>query len=266
MVGAVASANAAGAAGHLGYAGLAARLGDLSTALTNLSQNPTSAIYGSQVLADVDSVLVQMGSDPFLLPDAPALAAARAVLAGAGNASDIQAAVIRLGDALTALATTLADEAANGFTFSLASNSLVAPANAAAYFGLLLKNNGSLAAVYDLGVSGLPANVTAVFTRNGNPIRSVTLQPGQTIAAGFDDVILELTETGGSLFSTGFTVTLTAEGRPEITRSAQGVLTVRPASLAVIRVVADPASADPATPVDVTATFATAVNSRAAAQ
>src|SRR5262249_44525877 len=61
--GAVAIANAARAAIQLGNSALASRLSDLSRALTNLVQDPTNAIYQSQALANLDSVITLLSAD-----------------------------------------------------------------------------------------------------------------------------------------------------------------------------------------------------------
>ena len=64
--GAAAIANAAVAAQQLNNSGLAGRLQDLSTALTNLVQNPTSPVYKGQALANLTSLISQITNDPFL--------------------------------------------------------------------------------------------------------------------------------------------------------------------------------------------------------
>ena len=64
--GADAIANASLVASQAGNTDLAARLGDLSTALTNLVQNPTSAVFNGQATADLASIASQVAADPFL--------------------------------------------------------------------------------------------------------------------------------------------------------------------------------------------------------
>jgi hypothetical protein len=62
-----------------------------------------------------------------------------------------------------------------------------------------------------------------------------------------------LTETGGALTPTGFTVTATAEGAPEINQSAAGSLTVRNAFVQVTSVTPSPSFTNPGGLVDVSA-------------
>jgi uncharacterized membrane protein/sugar lactone lactonase YvrE len=260
--GAAAIANASVAASQLSNTNLANRLSDLSTALTNLVQNPTSAVYKSQALADTDAISGLLAADPFVASAAAGLATPRAELAAATTASAVQTAVTDLGNALQSLAMSLGDEAAHGFTLALSPNSALALPSSPADFGLNLQNNGNQATTYDLSVTGLPGSVTAVFTQNGQSIQKVTLQPGQSLS----NVTLALTETGGSLFPTGFTVTATAEGAAEITQSASGTVAVRPTFVAVTEVDPSPPFTNPGTPVDVTAKLFNSVNQQLQAQ
>jgi uncharacterized membrane protein len=229
--GADALANAGVAAGQLGDTALANRLGDLSTALTNLVQNPTSAVYKSQALANIDSLVSQVSSDPFQAAFTPALTTARASLASATSAAGVEAAATQLRDALGTLATVLTDEAAHGYTASLSPNSATAQPGAASTFTLLLQNNGSQATTYDLGVSGLPANV-----RGSLNVTKVTVQPGQLNTAAQ----LTLTETGTSLTAAGFTLTVTPEGATELASTVPGALSLRQTFLSVTEVDATP--------------------------
>jgi uncharacterized membrane protein len=258
--GAQAIATAAVAAGQLGDPNLANRLNDLSTALTNLVQNPTSAVYSSQAQAGLKAVVGLLSADAFLSVLSPALTSDGAALTKAATASDVQAAVVKLGNDLTTLGTTLADEVAHGFTLSLPSNSAVILPFTSADFSLVLQNNGSQATTYDLSVAGLPFDVTAVFLQNNQTITNVTLQPGEVLSSGVNGITLQLTEIGGSLFPTGFTVTASAEGAPEITQDAPGTLTVRDAVVDVTEVDATPPYTQPGAPVDVTAKVLNSVN------
>jgi hypothetical protein len=61
--GAAAIANASVAAGQLGNTNLANQLSDLSTALTNLVENPASAVYQSQAQASLTAVVGLVGAD-----------------------------------------------------------------------------------------------------------------------------------------------------------------------------------------------------------
>jgi uncharacterized membrane protein len=232
----VAAINAASiAATQLNINGLAGRLNDLGVALTNLVQAPTSAVFQGQAVANLDSLVSLLTGDPFLSSFTAGLASARAALASAATASDVQAAVTNLGAALTTLAGVLTDDAQHGFTLSLSQDRLIAQPNQAETFNILLKNTGSVATTYDLTISGLPAGVTASFSR-----ASVTLQPGAQVTASNNPITLSLTETGAALIPVSFTVTATAEGAVEITRGTPGQLRLRDEALLVAAVTTNP--------------------------
>ncbi|HXG10326.1 MAG TPA: hypothetical protein VNK04_11225 [Gemmataceae bacterium] len=252
--GADAVANAAVAAQQLGNPDLSNRLNDLAAALTNLVQDPTSDVYKSQSLAEIDAVLGLLGSDPFQNAFVADLTAARDQLAAADTPAEVQAAVRQVGDALQILATTLADEVAHGFTFVLSPNTAVALPGAPATFDLVVTNTGTQATTYDFTVSGLPTNVTAGFN-----VPSLTLNPGESSTGG-NRVYLSLTETGSALFATGFTVTVTARGAAEITRTATGTLTVRDAFVRVTSVTPAPSFTEPGGRVAISARVLNAVN------
>jgi uncharacterized membrane protein len=253
--GATALASAAITANQLGRTDLANRLSDLATALTNLVQDPTNAVFKSQALANLDSLIAQIANDPFLSVNTFNLPQARSAIAAATTAAGTQAAVSTLGGDLTFLSEAIADEAKYGFTLALGPNTAVAQPLAPVYFDVALRNVGTKPATYDFRVSGLPAGVTATFSQP-----SITLQPGQAIEGGPNGVTLALTETGNNLVATGFTVTVTAEQATEIEQGVPGTLTVRDNFVSVTVVDATPPFTAPGKPVDVTARVLNAVN------
>ncbi len=253
--GAAAIANAALAANLLGNTGLVGRLGDLSTALTNLVQNPTSTVYKGQAVANLDSLISQLTNDRFLSGFTAGLTAARAALPGAVTAADVQSAVSQLGTALQSLATAISDDAEHGFTLSLSPDRNVVAPSAPEVFTIVMTNRGSTATTYDLGVVGLPAGVTAVFSQP-----KVILQPGQSIGPGNNAVTLTLTESGNSLVPANFMVQAAAEGAMEINQSTPGFLMLRDEAILVAGIVTNPTFADPGGQVDVSAKIQSAVN------
>jgi uncharacterized membrane protein len=258
--GASAIANASVAAGQLGNSNLADRLSDLGTALTNLVENPASAVYQSEAQASLAAVIGLLGADPFLSAVIPALRADATNLAQATTSSAVEAAASTLGGDLDTVGTTLSDETAHGFKLSLLSNTAVALPDSPAYYALLLQNTGNQATTYDLSVSGLPSSASAAFLQDGQQIESVTLQPGQATNGGPDAITLELTESSGTLLPTGFTLTVAAEGSADIVQSVSGTLTVRSSFIAVTAVDTNPPAASAGTPVDVTAEVLNVVN------
>ncbi|MGO9923686.1 MAG: choice-of-anchor Q domain-containing protein, partial [Isosphaeraceae bacterium] len=253
--GATELASAADAAALIGNSGLSEQLNDLSIALTDLVQNPTSAVYLSQSLAAITSIVSQVTNDPFLASFAGGFTAASTALANATSPSDINAALTNLGPAVGSLATTLTDEGAHSFVLSLANEYAVVQPGATELFTIDMQNTGSANTTYDFSVSGLPAGVTATFSQP-----SITLATGQQIPFGSNVVTLGLSETGDTLFSASFTVTATAEGAPEISLGTPGQLTPRNETLQVVGVVTNPPFTNPGGQVDVTAQVECVVN------
>ena len=246
--------NLAVTAGQLGRTDLADRLRDLSTALTNLFMDPSSAVDKSQALADLDSVISQLADDTFLAGAVNNLSLARGVLASASTADDVQHASNDIGGDLN-LAYVLPDEAEHSFTLALAPNTAVAQPQAPVYYDIALQNTGSETTTYDLSINDAATGLSFAFSQP-----SITLAPGQAIAGGPDGVTLAVTENGNNLIAGGFLVTATAEGASEIALNAQGTVTVRPAFVSVPEVDATPSFTDPGGQVDVSAKVLNAVN------
>jgi uncharacterized membrane protein len=247
--------NAAVAAHQIGNTNLANQLNDLSTALTNLVQNPTSAVYNSQAVAAITSIVSQVTNDPFLAPFASGLTAGSTAISRATTVTAVQTAVTNLGTALNAFSQAITDEAAHGFTLSLSPSVAVVEPSAPETFDILLTNKGTAATTYDLSVSGLPSGVKAAFSQG-----KVTLQPGQSITSGNNAVTLTLTESGATLVPASFTVTAVAEGAPETTLGTPGQLTLRQESILVAGVTTNPAFTNAGGKVAVSAQIQDVVN------
>ena len=262
--GAAAIANAAVAAGQLGNTNLADRLNDLSIALTNLFQNPTSQVYMSQSSASLDAVINLLTTDPYLGTFAPTLTADGAALAQATTASAIQTALAQLGTDLGTVGTTLTDEAAHGFNFTLLTNSQVGQPQVAKTYGIVVQNTGSQTTTYDLSLSGVPSGVTASLSQT-----SVTLAPGQATSVSGAVTNLSVTITSNSttqIDAFTFTVQATAEGATEISRTTTGSFTARTAVVQVVSVTPNPAFTNPGGQVDVSARILNAVNQQQQAE
>ena len=262
--GAAGIADAAVAAAQDGDTELGSRLGDLSTAVTNLVESPTSGVENSEALAAIRAIVGLIAPDPFLSPLIPALDADGAALARANTAATVQAATTQLGNDLTSVATILADEAAHSFTLAFVSNSQTAQPQVATDYQVVLQNTGSQATTYDLSLSGLPSGVTGSIT----PL-TITLQPGQVTpgSQGVPAITVSLTSTSAvALDPFSFTVTAAAQGASEIKQSILGQFTARPAFVQVTSITTNPPFANPGTAVDVTAQILNAVNQQQQAE
>lgn len=255
--GADALADASLAAAETGNTDLADRLNDLAIAVTNLVQGPESDVARSQALAAIDSIITQLDADECLSEFSDPFQAALTELAAATTAAEVQAAVIRLGDAIEFLDRVLRDMARHGYRLSLPSNLVEAQPNSAARFEIFIENIGSETTTYVFEVTGLPPSVAAAFTQP-----SVTLAPGERIAGGVDGIQLLLTQTGNSLIDAGFTLRVIVQEAPDMDCPvATGALTVRPEVVSVAAVSVDPADIVVAgAQVNVTAKLLNAVN------
>ncbi len=204
--GAAAIANAAIAAGEIGNTNLQNQLQDLATALTNLVQTPTSAVYQSQAVAAITSLVSQVTNDPFLVH-----VRRRPERGQYGHRQRHHRRRSRYGRHQPGHRPRLAgqgisDEAAYGFTLTLTDQDAVIQPGAPTLYPIVLQNTGTATATYDFSVSGLPAGVTATFSQN-----SITLAPGASIPTGTAFVTLSLSESGATLIPATFTITATAE-------------------------------------------------------
>ena len=102
-------------------------------------QNPTSDVFKSQTLVNLDSLIGQLSSDAFLNAFTSDLTTARGAIAAASTPQDIQTAVTNLGDALASLSTAISDEAEHNFTLALEHNSQVAQPQTPATFSVILQ-------------------------------------------------------------------------------------------------------------------------------
>jgi uncharacterized membrane protein len=249
--------DAGAAATQLGNADLAARLNDLTIALTNLFQEPSSDVFKSQTLASLDSIIGQLAADPYLSALKGDLAAARGVIADASTPEDIRSSINSLGNTLGSLATILSDEARHNLTVTLEPNSQVAQPQTPTMFPILLQNSGTETTTYNLSLGALPDGVTGSLSQV-----SITLAPGQSTVGGAAPTLFAmLTQTSTThLAAFSFDVIVSAAGAPEISRTATGAFTARAEIVSVVSVDTDPPFTDPGGQVTVSARVLNAVN------
>ncbi|MGE0681464.1 MAG: PKD domain-containing protein [Candidatus Binatia bacterium] len=249
--GADAIANASVAAGQLGNPDLANRLNDLSIALTNLVQNPGNAVFKSQALANLNSLISLLANDSTLSGFVGELTAARNALESATAPNEIQTAVNELGAALGSFATTATDLALHNVEVFLLPNTQTAQPQTPVVFEVRLHNIGLNETTYNLSLDGLPASVTGQLSQS-----SVTL-----VRDEFASVTLTLTQTSTTELSAfDFSVLVAAEEAPAITRSTHGALTVRKELISVASVTADPPFVDPGVSTTISTRLLNAVN------
>ncbi len=260
--GAAAIANASTAAAQLGNSALAARLNDLSTALSNLVQSPTSAVYASEAQASLSAVTGLLSTEPGLSSLGSTLSADGAALAQATTTSAVQTAVVTLGNDLGTLGSTLTDLAAHQFqlSFTLMGNSEIGRPQVATTYQLVLRNTGSQTTTYDLSLGALPTGVTGSLSQS-----TIMLAPGQVSpgSAGVPSLIITIMSTSPTVLSPfNFTVTASAATAPEISQTITGSFAVRQALVQVTSVTTNPTFTEPGGSVDVSARILNAVNTQ----
>jgi uncharacterized membrane protein len=249
--GADAIADAAIAANQLGDANLAARLNDLSVALTNLVQTPTSDVFKGQALASLGSTLSLLAVDPILSTFVVDLRAGRDQLSAAVSAAEVQAAVSTLGGALDQFGEAVAILARSNFEVFLLPNSQVAQPGTPATFEVRLHNIGTDTTTYDLTLAGLPAGVTGNLSQN-----AVTLARDE-FSSG---ILVTLTPPATEVFPFDFQVIVSVAGAPQVSKAAAGSFTARDEFVAVVAVTTDPPFVDPGGSVNISARLLNAVN------
>jgi uncharacterized membrane protein len=246
-------ANAAGAAEQLGNTNLANQLNDLSTALTNLVENPTDPVSKSQALASLQSILSLLAVDPTLVDFVQPLSAAEQTLANAQSATDIQAAVVGLGNVLDNFGATVVAFQDYNLTVALSPTSQPAQPGVPQNFSVIVEDTGTQQATYNLTLLGLPADVTGSLNQT-----SVTLNPGE-VSSGIVATLTETSTTELSAFD--FQMQASAAGFPQVVQTATGSFETRAQFVSVPTVTPNPPFANAGTPVSVSATLVNAVNS-----
>ena len=211
-------------------------------------QNPTSAVYKGQAMANLDSLISQLTNDPFLSGFTAGLTAAHAAIAWSGHGSRCSVGRQRAGHGTRSRwprPSAMTPSTASPYHFRPIAT-LSQPSTEV--FTIVMTNKGSTATTYDLGVVGLPAGVTAVFSQP-----KVTLQPGQSIGPGNNAVTLTLTESGNSLVPANFMVQAAAEGAMEINHEHPGLSVLRDEAILVAGIITNPTFTDPGGQVDVSA-------------
>jgi uncharacterized membrane protein len=234
--GVVPAANASTAAAQMSRAALAGTLQQLSEDLRHLYGDQTNELYRSRVLADLQGLTRQL-DDPLLAPFVADLAAARDGIASSTPAM-LEAALEALGTEMTRFGTRLSALVSHDFEVALRPNTAEALPETGTTFGIYLKNKGTQTTTYQLSLSGLPPGITGGLNTN-----RITLSSGQETSpalAGAEYLWVTLTQPTNQLTAFEFTVTVTAEGVPAITRTAAGAFTARKELVKVVAVEANP--------------------------
>jgi uncharacterized repeat protein (TIGR01451 family) len=232
----VAVSQAAVAATQGNNTDLATNLSELGDTFAQLQATPTDAGSSGRAQFLLGNLSDLLSADPGLASFVSQLQPLQA----AASAHDTAGLLALVPAFFNSLSSTLAVEATQQFTVSLAPNEVDLQPGQGQDFSVQLANTGSDQVALTLGTAGLPGGVTARFGKT-----QVTLAPGKS-----DTVPLTLSQTLVS--SKIFTLDVTAAASVA-QHTATAVVAVRPAAADVVSVTATPTTIQAGTPVAVSA-------------
>jgi len=191
-------------------------LDSLGSSMNDLGAAPADTAALTRVLGYIDNVKIQLNS-PFLTPYVAQLTAQRAVLAAA-DGSSMPAALNGLSTILCNLNTTLLSANTYNFFLGLPPVSVASTPTAPAVFNVQIYNLANITKTIVFGVSGLPAGVTATFSRPRLSVDPFVFDGTTT---------LTISQSSATLQAFNFTVTATVEDAPSNQRSVVGSVTLR---------------------------------------
>lgn len=227
---------AASAASGLTNSQAGANLAELADALAQLQTTPTDATTLNRVQFLLGNLNALVQADPAL---ASFVSQLQPLIASA-NAGDTTTLFAQAGTFFNSLAAVLAQEAGQQFTASLSPGDADLAPGQGKTFTLTLTSQSSAPETLNLTLGTLPAGVTASLGQ-----AQVTLAPGQTTT-----VPVTLSQTIAS--TRVFTLPVMADAGL-VQHQATAVVAVRPAAADVLGVTTTPGTANPGTPITLTA-------------
>ncbi len=252
---------AASAATQVNKSSLASDLAQLAIDMNNAASAPSNAALVNRVVGDMTFIIAGELTASYFQSLVPSLTSATNAVASASPATLLSALtglntlLCSLGNLLNQVNTT-STSIALGESGTLFETGGTTGPNQPAQWTISLTNNSPNLQVYTLSVTGVPSGVTSQFSQP-----TITLGPaGSGNNVSYNSVTLTLTPgpTFNQPFS--FNVVATPQGAPNFAVSAPGTLLVRPESVYVDQVTPTPQSANPGTPVTITARLFAVVN------
>ncbi len=254
---------AASAATQVSKTTLASDLAQLAIDMNNAASAPTNSALINRVVGDMTFMISGELTASYFQTLVPNLTSATNAVASATPAT-LLTALTNLNTLLCSLGNLLNQVNTTNTSITLRQSSTLFETGGAtgpnqpAQWSILLTNNSTALQVYTLSVTGVPSGVTSQFSQP-----TITLGPaGSANGNNVSFYVVTLTLTPGATFNQpfSFNVVATPQGAPEFAVSAPGTLLVRPESVNVDQVTATPQSANPGTPVTITARLFAVVN------
>lgn len=233
--GAQAVANAGSAATELGEFDLATTLDSLGTTLTDLAEDPTNELFKSRLLADLDSLIRQLETDPQFSEFIDDLKEAREAIE-ASTEETFNAALADLGLRLDAVSNILTQLADFQFALSMTPSDIDLQPGESAEFNLRLENLGAEPTDFQLSVGDLPDGVTANLSAT-----EVTVNPGEVLnGTGASPLTLTLDQSIANSVVFPLEVIATPVGADSVLETASSRVTIQQAVADVLNVTLDP--------------------------
>ena len=252
--------NAAPVATQLGKTSLAADLARLATDMNLSAAAPSNTALVSRVVGDMNVIISQELTAPYLAAFAPNLTTATNAVAAAtpttlvSALANLSSAICPVGTALNQADTTNTSLSLQP-TSALADGNLAIGPNSSATWNIVMVNNSPVLHVYNLSTTGVPSGITVQLSEP-----TLTLGPaGSSTSSSYTTTV---TLTTGATFNMPFTflVIATPQGAPDFAVSAFATLQARPESIHVDQVTATPQFANAGTPVTISARVFAVVN------
>jgi uncharacterized membrane protein len=251
---------AASAATQVSKSSLASDLAQLSVDMNNAAAAPTNSALINRVVGDMTFMMSGELTASYFQALVPSLKSATNAVASATPAT-LLAALSNLNTLLCSLGNLLSQVNTTSTSISLRESSTLfntggaTGPNQPAQWTVFLTNNSPNLQVYTLSVTGVPSGVTSQFSQP-----AITLGPSGSGNNGSFSVTLTLTPGAAFNQPFSFNVVATPQGAPEFAVSAPGTLLVRPESIYIDQVTVSPQSANPGTPVTISARLFSVVN------
>ena len=248
-------ADAAIKATDIGRDGLGATLARLAGAMDTLAANPSDASDRSSVLAELDDLTVNQFNASFLTSYTGSVSAERTTLANATSAN-VGAALTAIDSTMCGLATTLVSAQTDDITLGLDPVQSIALPTQASSVHVNVSNHDAIPRVFDIAVSGVPAQVSAVLSATTVTVPATTTTNG---CCG-PPLSIAFTNTDGQSRAFDYTVTVTPHDNPNAVQRVDGSFVLRSDIIRVASVSASPTNADPGTTIHVTTKLMNSLN------
>jgi large repetitive protein len=248
-------ASAAIDANAIGRDGLSATLVRLAGAMDTLAGNPTSADDRFAVLSELDDLTNAQFNAGYLTSYVAPVSAERSALASAATGG-VNAVLATINTTLCGLHATLQAAATDDIVLGLVPTQSIAIPTQPVTVHVNLYNSENVPRIFDVAVSGQPAQVTAVLSSATVTVPALTQTNGCCAPA----LTITFTNTDNQARSFDYVITATPHDNPTVSQHATGNFVLRSDIVRVASVNATPIDADAGTPITVSVKLMNSLN------